>query len=96
MKENMKFDLFKTPNEINMGIVQRVKLRRKEKRITQKKLSELADVSLGSIKRFERTGEIALVSLIKIAFVLDCSEDFEELFAKKTYASIDEVIHGKN
>lgn len=53
-------------------------------------------MSLGSIKRFERTGEISLSSLIKIAFALGCEDDFEELFAKRGYASIQEVIDERN
>ncbi|MCC8101327.1 MAG: helix-turn-helix transcriptional regulator [Clostridiales bacterium] len=68
-------------------------LRRKEKKITQVQLAKYSDVSLGSIKRFERTGEISLSSLIKIAFALGCQDDFNALFAKKGYASIEEVIN---
>ena len=60
-----------------------VRARRKEKKLTQVELSRLAGVSLGSLKRFEQTGNISLNSLIKIAFVLDCQEDFDSLFAKK-------------
>lgn len=52
-------------------------------------------MSLGSLKRFEQTGNIALDSLIKIAFVLGCQDDFEGLFAKKGYSSIQEVIDGQ-
>ncbi len=70
----------------------RVKHRRKEKRITQEELSRLADVSLGTIKRVERTGEISLSFLVKIAFALGCEDDFDALFAKRGYQSIQEVI----
>lgn len=82
----------KTPNEISMDIVQRLKKRRKEWHITQEELSHRSDVSLGSIKRFERTGEISLISLIKISIVLDCEDDFEALFKQKKYNSIEEII----
>ncbi|MCD8154812.1 MAG: hypothetical protein LUF78_09045 [Clostridiales bacterium] len=60
--------------------------------MSQAVLSQCSDVSLGSVKRFERTGEISLSSLIKIAFVLDCEDDFDSLFARKGYSSIQEVI----
>ncbi|MCC8162851.1 MAG: helix-turn-helix transcriptional regulator [Lachnospiraceae bacterium] len=70
----------------------RMRQRRKEKKLTQVQLSERSDVSLGTLKRFERTGEISLSSLIKIAFALGCEGDFDELFSKKGYASIQEVI----
>lgn len=87
-----EFDFLKSPYEINRDIAKRVQARRKEKKITQKQLSERSDVSLGSVKRFERTGEISLSSLIKIAFALGCEDDFDALFAKKGYSSIQEVI----
>lgn len=66
--------------------------RRKEKKLTQVQLSQRSDVSLGSLKRFERTGEIALSSLVKISFALGCQNDFDALFARKGYGSIQEVI----
>lgn len=81
-----------TPNEISGAIVENVRARRKEAHLTQKQLSQKSGVSLGSIKRFERTGEIALISLIRISVALGCQEDFLQLFAKKQYQSIQEII----
>ncbi|MCM1540602.1 MAG: helix-turn-helix domain-containing protein [Blautia sp.] len=75
-----------------MEIAARMRERRKERKLSQARLSERADVSLGSLKRFERTGEISLSSLIKLAFALGCEEDFDGLFSRKGYASIQEVI----
>lgn len=86
------FDFLKSPNDVNIEIAKRMQLRRKEQKISQVQLSINSDVSLGSIKRFERTGEISLSSLIKIAFALGFENDFESLFAKKKYTSIQEVI----
>lgn len=86
------FDFFKSPSDVNKDIARRVQERRKEKKITQVQLSERSDVSLGSLKRFERTGEISLSSLVKIAFALGYENDFDELFSKKGYSSIQEVI----
>ena len=89
---NNILDLMKTPKDVNNDIVKRMRARRKEKKLTQVELSRLAGVSLGSLKRFEQTGNISVNSLIKIAFVLDFKEDFDSLFAKKGYSSIQEVI----
>lgn len=86
------FNFLKSPNEINMDIAKRISARRKEQNITQEQLSVRSGVSYGSVKRFERTGEISLSSLIKIAFCLGLEDDFDLLFAKKGYASIQEVI----
>jgi hypothetical protein len=55
-------------------------------------LSQRSGVSLGSIKRFERTGEIALSSLLKLAMVLGYENDFNNLFTRKNYQSIFDVI----
>ncbi len=88
-----EFAFLKSPSQTSKNLVERVRARRKEQKITQQALSERADVSLGSIKRFESTGEIALVSLIKIAYALGCEDDFDQLFAKKQYTSIQEVIN---
>ena len=86
------FDFLKSPHDINIEIAKKVSARRKEKNITQEELSVKSDVSYGSIKRFERTGEISLSSLIKIAFALGMENDFDLLFSKKGYSSIQEVI----
>lgn len=82
----------RSPNEINSEIAARMRERRKERKLSQVQLSERADVSLGSLKRFERTGEISLSSLIKLAFALGCEDDFDGLFSRRGYSSIQEVI----
>lgn len=83
---------FKSPDQINIDLANRVRTRRKEQKISQMELSKRSDVSLGSIKRFETIGEISLSSLIKIALALGYEDDFELLFAKRGYSSIQEVI----
>lgn len=86
------FNFLKSPDEVNTDIAKRMRERRKEKRLSQAALSERSDVSLGSLKRFEQTGEISLSSLVKIAFALGCEDDFDRLFARRGYSSIQEVI----
>lgn len=85
-----------TPKEITIEIVANVKARRKEAGLTQEQLSRKSGVSLGSLKRFERTGEISLISLLRIAIALGCQEDFLQLFGKKQYQSIQEIIDEQN
>ena len=53
-------------------------------------------VSFGSIKRFETTGQISLISLTKLANALDCTEDLRHLFADVQYDSIEEVIRERS
>ena len=39
-------------------------------------------ISLGSIKRFESSGEISLKSLLKISLTLECLDDFSTIALK--------------
>lgn len=84
----------KTPQELGNLIAANVRTRRKAQKLSMQKLAERSGVSLGSIKRFEGKGEIALLSLLKIAIVLDCAEDFTQLFTKQEITSIQEIIDG--
>ena len=82
----------KTPYEIVVEVSKRVKKRRKEHGFTQAQLAKRAGMSLGSYKRFEQKGLIAFDSLVRIGVALGCESDFDELFAKRHYTSIQEVI----
>lgn len=75
--------LMKTPQEILEETAVRAKARRLALNLTQAGLEKHSGVSLGTIKRFERTGKIAFISLLKIAVVLDGLKEFEQLFPKK-------------
>lgn len=59
-------DFLQTTEEKMLSIANEVKKARKTMKISQEELSNMSNVSFGSIKRFERTGEISLYSLIKI------------------------------
>ena len=81
----------KTWKEINTEIAERMVQLRKRKKLSQKSLALRSGVSLGSLKRFEQTGEISLQSLTKIAIALEVEGELEELFSKVPFASIEEV-----
>lgn len=83
----------KTWTEINNDIAQKIVRLRKRKKITQKQLAAISGVSLGSLKRFEQSGEISLQSLTKIAIALDVENELEDLFDNVPFASIEEVIN---
>lgn len=72
--------ILKSQQEVIQEIAERAKLKRLEQNLTQEGLALRSGVSLGSIKRFERSGEISLKSLIDIALALGCLEDFDVLF----------------
>lgn len=83
----------KTWTEINNDIAQKIVRLRKRKKITQKQLAARSGVSLGSLKRFEQSGEISLQSLTIIAIALDVENELEDLFNNVPFASIEEVIN---
>lgn len=88
--------LQKTPTEIERLISERVRAIRKKRKISQQKLSEISGVSLGSLKRFERSGEISLLSLTKIAIALDIDDELAHLFEDVPPLSIEEILNGKD
>ena len=88
----LNFLNIKTPKEIQLEIAKNVK-KRKELKLTQEEFSKKSGVSFGSIKRFENTGEISLFSLIKIVIILECEDEFLNLFQQKQYNSIEEIIN---
>ena len=49
------------------------------------KLSSMSGVSYGSIKRFETTGQISLISLTKIAMALDIADELRNIFTHVPY-----------
>ena len=85
-----------SPDEINKGIAARVRTVRKRRKITQVRLSEKSGVSLGSVKRFESTGEISLLSLTKIAIALNVEQELKQLFSNVPYMSLEEIENERN
>jgi transcriptional regulator with XRE-family HTH domain len=74
------------------GIAKRVKERRLERNLTQKAFAKRAGVGYDAYRAFENTGEITVRNLILCAIALDDVEGFTELFVKKSYQSIDELL----
>jgi len=83
-----------TPHEVAKQIASKAKAKRLMLNFSQKTLSEKSGVSFGVIKKFERTGQISFISLLKIALALDSLEEFKNLFEKKVEeeVSLDELL----
>jgi len=86
----------KTPIEIMQELKAKFRERRKSLGYTQNELATRSGVSLGSLKRFERSGQISLESLLKLALVLECLDEFSSLCEKKEerFGKIEEIING--
>lgn len=75
-----QYSIYKTPNQVLFDLAEKFKKLRKSKSISQSKLAKKSDVSLGSIKRFEQTGQISLESLLKLAHYFNRLDDFDLVF----------------
>ena len=89
----MKEYIWETAEELDQKLAQRVRNIRKRRSISQEKLASMSGVSYGSIKRFENSGQISLISLTKIAMALDIADDIRNLFTTVPYRDIQEVIN---
>jgi transcriptional regulator with XRE-family HTH domain len=78
---------FRTAQEVQAGIAGRFKARRLDLNLTQSELAARSGVTFSSLKRFEREGLIALDSLLNLALVLNCLDDFDKLAAESTLNS---------
>lgn len=85
--------IWETAEELDQKLARRVRNIRKRRSISQEKLAQMSGVSYGSIKRFETSGQISLISLTKIAMALDIADDIRNLFTTVPYRDIQEVIN---
>lgn len=81
-----------TPKEVLTEVAARARNARLAQDLTQAGLAARAGVSLSSLKRFERTGEIAFRSLVKIAYALRSEQDFEALFKAPEFETLDQAL----
>lgn len=87
-----------SPSEILLELARQAQQKRLAYNLSQKSLSDQTGVSLGTLKKFERSGKISLESLLKIALVLNSLEEFLELFKPTTpqnFINLDELISEK-
>lgn len=85
----------KTPQEILKVIAEKARAKRLFLNLSQQTLSDRSGVSYGTLKKFERTGQISLESLLKLALVLGALTDFEHVFAPQkpeSALSLDELM----
>ena len=85
--------IWETAEELDLKLAQRVRNIRKRRSISQEKLASMSGVSYGSVKRFESTGQISLLSLTKISMALDIADELRNIFSQVPYRDIKEVIN---
>lgn len=72
--------LLQTPQEAKLAIAERAARLRLQANITQAHLAQCVDVSLGTIKRFEKSGDVQLDTLLRILLVLNRLSEADALF----------------
>ncbi len=80
-----------TEQSVINGIVDRVRKKRKEMKLTQRDLANRSGVSYASIRRFESSGEISFSALLKIAKALGSLADFNLLFSNDTITNLKDL-----
>ena len=75
----VNFTTNKKPYDFLQEIAFRHQALRKQAGFSQSELAKRSGVSLGSLKRFEGTGQISLESLLKLTDVLNRLNDFEAI-----------------
>ena len=87
-----------TQDNVLSELSTRFKARRLTLHLTQEGLAKRAGMSWSSLKRFERTGQIAFNSLLHLALVLGCLSDFNTVCTTsihKAGISLDEILATK-
>ncbi len=77
------YSLEPSPLEICLELAQRHKTLRKKLKLSQSEMAERSGVSLGSLKRFENTGKVALESMLKLTHFLGRLNDFDDVLRPK-------------
>jgi transcriptional regulator with XRE-family HTH domain len=83
---------FESLDDVALAVAARARALRLSRLLTQQGLADRAGVTLASLKRFERTGQISFASLLRIASVLDALPHVQQLFAAPEARVLDEVL----
>jgi len=81
-----------TPEDIATEIALRLRNRRLAQNLTLEGLARRSGVALGTLKKFERTGQIALVSFIRLVITLKDEAALEKILLEKKFETLDEIL----
>lgn len=70
----------KSPKELRLQLAERARELRLTRNMRQTDLAKRSGVTLASVRRFEKEGEISLKNLMLIAIALNRAQDMEQLF----------------
>lgn len=87
-----KYSIDKKPTDVMLQLAERHRLIRKEAGYSQSEAALRSGVSLGSLKRFETTGQISLESLCLLADLYNRLTDFDAIFHKEDLSKIEKYF----
>lgn len=91
-----KFGVAKNPTDVLEEIALKHKKLRKKQGLSQQELANRSGISLGSLKRFETTGQVSFESLLKMAHILNRLDDFDTVFKpSETTEDIEKLFSDK-
>ena len=91
MDTMISFNLM-APEDIATEIALRLKNRRLAQNLTLEGLARRSGVALGTLKKFERTGQIALVSFIRLVITLKDEAALENILLEQKFETLDEIL----
>lgn len=84
-----KYSITKLPLPVLKNSAAKVRALRRQNKYSQAELADRSGVSLGSLKRFEATGQISLESFLKLLHILDRLEEFDTIL--KPFENMDNI-----
>lgn len=79
-------------DDISTALGARLKDRRLAENLTLEGLARRSGVALGTLKKFERTGQIALRSFVRLAVALKDEAALEKLLLAPKFETLDQVL----
>ena len=80
-----------TPYEIIETLVANIEKTRKRKKLRQKDVAQKSGVPLATYQKFIYEKNISLVSLIKIMYLLDMTDNLASLVAYEEFQTLDDI-----
>lgn len=78
-------------DDISRQVADDFRKRRVEKNITRQRISELSEVPLSTVARFEQKGLIAFESLVKLAMALGYTSEVRNMFGTPKFDTMEEL-----
>jgi len=89
---SFNFEQFETtPEELLIGLAEKVRKRRLEKGLSRATLQSFTGVPAPTIAHFENCAKISLEAFIRIAAALGYNEEIKSLLQEPKYSTMDEM-----